>query len=139
MAAEELKELKAANIMTKRLVKVRDTDSVLDAVKKMYLSNIGAIIIVDKNDKITGIFTERDILRRIVPQGLKIKKIKISAVMTKDPSVVTSDTPVVNIFQLMRDLTVRHVPIVDNNKLVGIVSITDIAAVCMKLLKVKSE
>ena len=106
-----------------------------DAVKKMYLMNIGAVIIVNNDKKITGIFSERDILRRVIPKELDIKNTSIVTVMTKDPNTITSDTSLFDVFNLMQGLNFRHIPVVDNNKLMGIVSIKDIVKVCIKLAK----
>ena len=135
MSVEEISSLKAANLMAKRVLRIEENATVLDAVQKMYLSNVGAIVIVNNDEKVVGIFSERDILRRVIPKDLKIKKVKVSEVMTKEPTTVSSDTSIFNIYDLMNGLNFRHIPVVDDNVLVGIISIKDIAKSVMKLAK----
>jgi len=132
MVHRTISDLKAENIMIKRVGKILEDATVLEAVKDLFVMNIGALVVVNKDDHIVGIFSERDILRRIIPKKLKVEKIRVSKVMTKNPTTVKRDTSVVDVYNAMSGMNFRHIPVVDNNKCVGIISIKDIAKVCME-------
>ena len=100
-------------------------DTVLDAISLMAEANIGAIL-VQKDDNITGIFTERDYMQKIALNSLSSQKTPVGNVMT---SPVISADPDDSIQQCMETMTTchcRHLPVVDNGKLLGIVSIGDL-------------
>lgn len=107
------------------VLSVDSTESVFDAICLMAEVNIGAILVKD-NETISGIFTERDYLQRIALKSLSSKETKVSEVMTKP---VISAEPGDSVQQCMETMTTcrcRHLPIVENGKLLGIVSIGDL-------------
>jgi CBS domain-containing protein len=100
-------------------------DTVLDAISLMAQVNIGAVL-VQQNDTIAGIFTERDYLQKIALKSLSSPKTKVGDVMT---SPVISAEPGDSVQQCMETMTTchcRHLPVVENGKLLGIVSIGDL-------------
>jgi len=100
-------------------------ETVLTAISLMAQVNIGAIL-VQKDDTISGIFTERDYLQKIALKSLSSKDTKVGDVMT---SPVISAEPGDSIQQCMETMTTchcRHLPVVENGKLLGIVSIGDL-------------
>lgn len=100
-------------------------ESVLDAINLMAQVNIGAVL-VQENDTISGIFTERDYLQKIALKSLSSKDTRVGDVMT---SPVVSADPEDSIQQCMETMTTcrcRHLPIVHKGKLLGIVSIGDL-------------
>jgi CBS domain-containing protein len=99
--------------------------TVVTAVKEMDRHKIGAILVID-NGRIVGIFTERDVLTRVVAAGLDPKKTPIERVMSRDPMTVPSTTTVEEVMTLFTDKRFRHLPVVDGGRLVGMVSIGDI-------------
>ena len=99
--------------------------TVVAAVKEMDRHKIGAILVIDSG-RIVGIFTERDVLTRVVAAGLDPKKTPIERVMTRDPMTVPSTTTVEEVMKLITDKRFRHLPVVDGGRLVGMVSIGDI-------------
>ena len=101
------------------------SESVFDAITLMAQLNIGAVLI-QQNESIAGIFTERDYLQRIALQSLSSKQTKVGDVMT---SPVISADPGDSIQHCMETMTTchcRHLPVVENGKLLGIVSIGDL-------------
>jgi len=100
-------------------------DSVYDAVHKMHVYNIGALLVVEDN-KLVGIFTERDVLYRVVHAGLNPKTTKVSEVMTPEPMSVTPATTVGQAMQLVTQKRIRHLPLVEDGRLVGLVSSGDL-------------
>jgi CBS domain-containing protein len=101
------------------------SESVFDAITLMAQLNIGAVL-VQQNESISGIFTERDYLQKIALQSLSSKQTKVGDVMT---SPVISADPGDSIQHCMETMTTchcRHLPVVENGKLLGIVSIGDL-------------
>ena len=101
------------------------SETVLDAITLMAQLNIGAVLI-QQNESIAGIFTERDYLQKIALQSLSSQQTKVGDVMT---SPVISADPGDSIQHCMETMTTchcRHLPVVENGKLLGIVSIGDL-------------
>ena len=103
-----------------------DPDStVYDALKKMAGKNIGALLVV-QGDDVLGIFSERDYARKIVLKGKSSKDTKVGEMMSDRIYTVTPTSTTGECMQLMTDHRVRHLPVLDEGKLIGIVSIGDI-------------
>jgi len=134
MGMEEISLLKARGIMVKRVLKIGEEATVWDAVKEMYVANVGAIVVVKNDKEIIGIFSERDILRRVIPKEMNLKKTHICEVMTKDPVTISPDSSLLDVYQQMQGLNLRHIPVVEDDKLIGIISLKDIAKACMKII-----
>ncbi|CAM8949360.1 unnamed protein product [Rhodiola kirilowii] len=105
-------------------------DTVYDAVKSMTQHNVGALVVVKpgEKDSIAGIITERDYLRKIIVQGRSSKSTKVGDIMTEENKLitVTPDTKVLRAMQLMTEKRIRHIPVVDNKEMIGMVSIGDV-------------
>lgn len=101
------------------------TDSVLDALKVMTEKNISALLIMD-NDDLLGIFTERDYARKIVLQGKSSNTTPLSEAMTKNPITVSPADSIERCMELMTDKHIRHLPVMDGNRVAGMVSIGDV-------------
>ena len=100
-------------------------NTVKQALQLMADKNIGAIIVKDQ-DKLTGIFSERDYARKVVLMGKNSTDTKLSEVMSKEVITISSDMQIDACMQLMTDKRVRHLPVVDNGKSIGIISIGDV-------------
>jgi CBS domain-containing protein len=107
------------------VIRIEGEATVFDAVKAMVEANVGALLITD-GEQITGIFTERDYLRRIAVEGRRSRDTIVSDVMSSPVLVVTLETTVEEAMALMTDRRIRHAPVVDESGLVGIVSIGDL-------------
>ena len=104
---------------------VAPTVTVRDAAEIMAERHIGALLVGD-GDKMVGIFTERDVLTRVVARNLDPDTTALEAVMTKNPDTVRPDEMALNALARMRAKGYRHLPVVEDDKLVGIVSIRDL-------------
>ena len=100
-------------------------DTVLVALQAMANANIGAVFIVD-GKRIAGIYTERDYLRKGELEGRQANSTRIKDVMTRNVYTVTKDTTVEHCIALMARHHIRHLPVVENDQLVGLVSIRDV-------------
>ncbi|KAJ6885219.1 CBS domain-containing protein CBSX3 [Populus alba x Populus x berolinensis] len=105
-------------------------DTVYDAVKSMTQHNVGALVVVKPGEQksIAGIITERDYLRKIIVQGRSSKSTKVGDIMTEENKLitVTPDTKVLKAMQLMTDKRIRHIPVIDDKEMIGMVSIGDV-------------
>lgn len=100
-------------------------NTVKQALQLMADKNIGAIIVKDQ-DKLTGIFSERDYARKVVLMGKNSTDTKLAEVMSKELITISSDMQIDVCMQLMTDKRVRHLPVMDNGKSIGIISIGDV-------------
>ena len=106
--------------------------SVMQALILMSEKNIGAIIIVDNNDFHIGIFSERDYARKIILKGKSSKDTLLDEVMTKELITVTRDYKIDQCMEIMNEKRIRHLPVLENKKIVGIISIGDVLKIMIK-------
>lgn len=123
----------------KRFYFVKSGMNVFDVAKYMDLHNIGAVPILDSDNKLKGIFSERDLVRRCISKEVDLKATKIDDVMTSQVYVIDiSDTPDY-CMQIMKQQKIRHMPVIDEHKLVGLISMRDLLLHDMKLKEEKIE
>ena len=106
--------------------------SVMQALILMSEKNIGAIIIVDNNDFPIGIFSERDYARKVILKGKSSKDTLLDEVMTKELITVTRDYKIDQCMEIMNEKRIRHLPVLENKKIVGIISIGDVLKIMIK-------
>jgi CBS domain-containing protein len=99
--------------------------TVLDTVRYMVARNIGAVAVVKDGD-LVGIFTERDLMKRVVSHGLDVAQTIVRHVMTPDPKTVSPDDHIVECTRLMKENNFRHLPICDGKRLKGVISLRDL-------------
>ena len=104
---------------------VRPGDTVLAALGLMADYDIGAVLVLD-GGRLTGILTERDYARKVALAGLSSKDAPVSAIMTSNVVTVTPAHTVDECMTLMTERRVRHLPVVDGGRVVGVVSIGDL-------------
>lgn len=114
------------DIMIGRVVTVEETTTVLSAVKIMTTHNIGAVIIMSAIKEPVGIFTERDLLKRVINEEIDPKTIPISKVMTPKFLCVQVTDELNGLAKIMLDGNFRHLPVVQGRKLLGMLSIRDL-------------
>ena len=102
-------------LQDRRIVRLRPNAIVSEAAKVLRMEKVSALLIVD-DDTLLGILTERDIVWRVVAEGLDIDATKVTDVMTGNPLAVTPDTSERQARIAMRDLGIRHLPVVNRNE-----------------------
>jgi CBS domain-containing protein len=113
-------------IATKQTLTTFNADvTVRQAARVMAERHIGAVLITN-NGKLEGIFTERDVLNRVVAPGKDPEVVKVGEVMTRNPDTVTPDATALDTLIRMQNKGYRHLPVVDDGQLVGIVSVRDL-------------
>ncbi len=100
-------------------------DTVLDAARLMNDRHIGSVVIID-DDRLVGIFTERDVMRRIVAEQRDPASTPIAEVMTSPVACGAPHTALNELRNVMRRRKIRHIPIVDGQKVLGMISIGDL-------------
>jgi CBS domain-containing protein len=114
------------DIMTKNVVTIAEDKTALDAAKLMAQKGISSLIVV-KNGNPEGIITERDFIKKICAKELQISQIKIINIMSKIQTIAEPDTPIEVAVQRMVNRNIRRLPIVQEGRVVGIITVTDLA------------
>ncbi|WP_420346454.1 cyclic nucleotide-binding/CBS domain-containing protein [Pelagibius sp.] len=123
------------DIVNKQRIEVLPAGTtVRDATRKMTERHIGAVL-VGTAEHLEGIFTERDVLTRVVAQGLNPDNTRLESVMTPDPDTVAPDDIALHVLERMRASGYRHLPVVDAGHVIGIVSIRDLYAAVKRELE----
>ena len=104
---------------------VDQKDTVLLAAQRMAGWGIGAVTVLD-GERLVGIFSERDVMTRVVSRGLAPEATPVSDVMTRNPVVVDAHATVEQCLRIMSQAKCRHLPVVSDGNLIGIVSIRDL-------------
>ena len=107
------------------IITVRPSDSVYVALQVLATYNVGALPVVSA-EGLAGIFSERDYARKVVLKGLKSESTEVHEVMTADVICADLSMSVMDCMQLMSSKKIRHLPLLDQGKLIGILSIGDL-------------
>ena len=107
------------------MVTVRPEDTVLDAIKILAREDIGAAVVVS-GDRLVGIFSERDYTRKVVLKGRHSETTKVEEIMTANVVCVSPRTKTRDCMAIMSEKNIRHLPVVEEGRVVGMVSIRDI-------------
>jgi CBS domain-containing protein len=107
------------------MVSVKPEDTVLDAIKVLAREDIGAAVVLS-GDKLVGIFSERDYTRKIVLKGRSSESTRVEEIMTANVICVSPRTKTRDCMALMSEKGIRHLPVVDEGRVVAMVSIRDI-------------
>lgn len=108
-----------------RLLSIAPGSSVYDALALMAEKDVGALIVLD-DDKLVGIFSERDYARKIILHGKASRETRVSDIMTAKVVCVGESNTVDECMALMTDRRVRHLPVLSEKKVVGVISIGDV-------------
>jgi CBS domain-containing protein len=114
------------NVMTSDPVSLRSDTPIVEAAKHMQKADIGDVIVTN-GDQICGIVTDRDVVVRVVAAGKDPSSTTLQEACSQDITTITPDTPIDTAVSLMRDLAIRRLPVVEEGRAVGIVSIGDLA------------
>ena len=120
--------IKTVNVMIKKVITIDENDSAKQAADRMNQFEIGSVIST-RAGKPIGIVTERDLLKRIISEGKSAKRTRVKEIMTSPLIVISPETDLEEAARLMFEMKIKKLPVVDQNNLVGLVSLTDIARV----------
>jgi len=110
-----------------RVVSITPEQTVLEAIKVLAIEDIGAAIVMT-GDRIAGIFSERDYTRKVILKGRSSDTTRVEEIMTANVIVVNPRTKARECMQLMTEKNIRHLPVVEEGRVIGMVSIRDIVS-----------
>jgi len=109
----------------RRIIAVKPDDSVLEAIRVMAEQNIGAVVVM-QDDKLLGIMSERDYARKVIVKGRASDVTPVSDIMTSDVHTTADGETVNDCMEMMTERKIRHLPVVDGETVVGMISIGDL-------------
>jgi len=126
--------LKVRDVMTREVISVDENSTVKEAVEIMNEFQIGSLLVLQKG-KAIGIVTERDFLRRVIAGAKDVMNIKMKGIMTTPLVIAAPDMDLDQAVRLMFKKKIKKLAVVDANKLIGIVTLTDIARYQPRMIK----
>lgn len=111
----------------RNIISVRPDDTVLDAIRVMAEGNIGAVVVMS-DDSLVGIMSERDYARKVIVKGRASDATPVADIMTSDVLTTGESETVNNCMELMTEKKIRHLPVVDDGRVVGMISLGDLVA-----------
>lgn len=130
--------VKVFDAMTPRPVWIKPEVSIEQCSKLMVKKHVGGILVKVK-DKLVGIITEKDIVRRVVAKGKNPKKLKVNDVMIKKIVTIEPEKDIYDAILVLKEHGFRHLPVVKNNKLLGILTMKDILKIEPTLYEILVE
>jgi CBS domain-containing protein len=118
--------LRVKDVMVKEVIKINENVTIKEAAELMNKYEIGCLIAVGKG-KVSGILTERDLLKRVVAEAKDASKLRVKDVMTSPLVVAEPKMDLGEAVRLMFQMKIKKLPVVEDKRLVGLVSLTDIA------------
>lgn len=109
-----------------KVYSIKPDRTVFEALQVMAEKEIGALVVLDDKEKVIGIFSERDYARKCILEGKSSKETKVSELMVTKVYFVTPEDKVEDLMNLMTEKKIRHLPVLEGDKLAGIVSIGDV-------------
>ncbi|HEY2410033.1 MAG TPA: CBS domain-containing protein [Polyangiaceae bacterium] len=120
--------MKAETLMTSPVCTCSEDDSLEQAARIMWESDVGCVVVIDEQEHPVGMLTDRDALMAAYTQGVPLRAARVSSAMSREPLKCSSDMHLKEIEQAMQSAQIRRVPVVNSDgKLVGIVGLGDIA------------
>lgn len=121
------------NIMTREVITIDDDSPVVDAARMMTENGISSLI-VERDQRAVGIVSERDFVRKVCSKDLPSSKILVSEIMSSIAVTAEPDTPLEVAVQRMINHKIRRLPVLDKGRIIGIVTVTDLAKELRKIV-----
>lgn len=122
----------------RELFTVSNGTTVKDAVFYMAEKGVGLVPVMQA-DKLVGVFSERDLVKRVIAKGKTIEDTKVDEVMTKDLIISSVDEQNESILAKMKEARIRHILIIENDKLIGVLSMRDLLELDLSVCKTTVE
>jgi CBS domain-containing protein len=129
--------MKVKDIMTRNVAYINPASTVVEAAQLMQKHNVGSVPVCDENG-IIGIVTDRDIIVRNIAHGKDPHQTPVRDVMTSEVTSVGPETEIRDVFGIMSEKKIRRIPVVENNQLVGIVALGDVATSAKQDVEISS-
>lgn len=115
----------AKDFMTKEVVAVDVATNILEAAKIMTKREVGSLL-VTRGGKPVGLITDRDIVVKAVVEGLRLDDVKVERIMSRPLVIVKPETPMLEVARIMDEHSIRRVPVIDGDQVIGIVTSSDL-------------
>ncbi len=122
-----------------RVITTHEDSLIVDVMAIFFANKVGSLLVVDKNDKILGIVAPSDVLRAVHQKLDMVPKMIVKEVMNTNLIVATPEDDIVYMQNVMTENRVRHIPVLENSKLVGLVSIGDVVKAQMTKEKIENK
>ncbi len=132
-------DISVRNIMSRSPLIIKEDEDVKTAAELMHESETGSLVVLDDERELTGILTEMDILGNIVTEGLDPEEVTVEEVMSEPVHTVRGDKPIQDAAELMADLEVRRLPVMDDEKMIGIITENDVLEISPKMIDITRE
>ncbi len=130
--------IKVIDAMTEKPITVFSDIILKDCARIMADNHVGALMVKD-DGKLQGVITEQDIVRKGVSAGLDPKKTKVSDIMAKELITIAPDSDIYEALIKMRDLNIRHLPVMDGSKMIGLLTLKDVLKIEPQLFDIMVE
>jgi CBS domain-containing protein len=131
--------MKVSDLLSKKestIHHIAPKTKLLDAIQKLNKNNIGALLVIEK-EQLAGIITERDVLHAV--ENKDINKLNVEDIMTKKLITGTKEDTIDDVMNVMTVNHIRHLPIFENEQLIGIISIGDVVKTQLKKIKAEAD
>ena len=123
----------------REVLKIKDNASIAEAATLLTENKIGALLVENKDSKIVGILSERDIVGGMGPHGADLHDVRVAELMTSKVIQCSTNDSVLQAMALMTDRRIRHLPVLENNELVGFISVGDLVKCRISEFQVEAE
>lgn len=134
MSVRQVLKAKGHNVVT-----VRQDATIRDVVATLSRERIGVVVVSDDGEAVSGILSERDIIKGLAEKGAKLLDMPARDLMTRSFTPAKIDMPILHVLDMMTQGRFRHMPVIDNGKLAGLVSIGDAVKLRLDLLEAETE
>ena len=134
MKAKEILDIKGSRVIT-----IHQDNTLLEAISIFFINKVGSLIVVDEHDHIKGILAPNDILKAVHTDLDNIRQAKVNQFMSKELIVAKKEDDIDYLQAIMTENRVRHIPILEKGKLLGLVSIGDVVKAQIKKMDVENQ
>lgn len=110
----------------RHIISISPDASVFDAIKLMADKSIGSLLVMDDSENLLGIVTERDYARKVIVKGRSSRETQVAQIMTAEVMTTASDDRVDQCMEMMTNRKIRHLPVVEDGQVIGMISIGDL-------------
>lgn len=114
------------DVKVRHIISISPDASVFDAIKLMADKSIGSLVVMDADEKLLGIVTERDYARKVIIKGRSSRETRVEEIMTQQVMTAACDHRVDQCMELMTEKKIRHLPVIEDDQVIGMISIGDL-------------
>ena len=134
MKVKDILDVKGSRVIT-----IHQDNSLMEAITLFFINKVGSLLVVDEYDDIKGILAPNDILKAVHTDLDNLRQAKVGQFMTKDLLIAKKEDDIDYIQAIMTENRVRHIPILENGRLLGLVSIGDVVKAQLKKMDVENQ